>query len=133
MAIDPIVAKNIQFMTGTQELGMQTVLSDESWGGNADAFVKGTPKPLQAANFYFRHDNGEIVGSSNKIKYHAKIMQGQFIVELQFGKAPKTIWERIRYKFSRSYPKIVRSKIPPEASEKAKITLALSVKLYNQL
>lgn len=133
MATSGIVRENVQLMTSTRFGGMEYSISNESMGGNA-GFYKS--RPCVGANFYFDLRTGQIKEFTNNIfvlpPYHYR---GSFKVAVSLSGPPSGWWGQFWSRLTGSSRKreIVWSDIPRGASEAAKINLALSVRLYNQL
>ncbi len=120
------VRKNLKLMTGKNEGQMRHLLKDESMGGNAGTF-KG--KPCMGANFWFDDKTGEIKKFTNDTA-PAHYKDGQFkVVLFQI----KNIKEFYKNPIARKYPEIIETYYSNGASQTAKLTIALSVELYNQL
>lgn len=119
--VNTIVKKNVQKMTGWE-------------AGEKAGFYQG--KPCYGVDFFFDHRTGEIISFTSSLTIPEEHgAQGSFKVILPSFKSPKKWWERLAYLF---FPPgknhhVVWSDIPRGASEAAKINLALSVRLYNQL
>jgi len=121
-----IVHKNIRVMTGRKEGQMIHKLGHESIGGNAGNFEG---KPCFGANFWFNNEAGEIIEFTNDTA-PANYKEGQFKVVLSYG---SNITEFLRNPIARKYPEIIQTYYRDGASQQAKLTIALSVELYNQL
>ncbi len=121
MTVNTIVKKNVQKMTGWKA------------GENAGLYQG---KPCSAVNFYFDDQTGEIIQFTNELSVLGEHRaRGSFKVILPLLKSPEKWRERLAYLFfspGRNH-QVVWSDIPRETSEAAKINLALSVRLYNQL
>lgn len=133
MTISGVVRGNVQLMTSWSSGGMEDCLSNESMGGNA-GFYKS--RPCMGANFYFDMRTGQIKEFTNKIfvlpPYHSR---GSFKVAVSLSGPLSGRWRQFWSRLTGSSRKreIVWSDIPRGTSEAAKINLALSVRLYNQL
>ncbi len=119
--VNTIVKKNVQKMTGWKA------------GENAGLYQG---KPCSAATFCFDDRTGEIIQFANELSVLGEHRaRGSFKMILPSKMFSNTFLERLAYLFfpSGKDHHVVWSDIPREASEAAKINLALSVRLYNQL
>ena len=121
-----MVRKNLKLMTGKKEGQMSYQLRNESMGGNAG---KHQGRPCMGANFWFDDKTGEIKMFTNDTA-PAPYKEGQFKVVMSFG---SNITELLQNPIARKYPEIIKTYYSNGASQKAKLTIALSVELYNQL
>ncbi len=120
------IRKNLKLMTGKKRGQMLCTLSNESVNGNAG---DDRGRPCFSANFWFDNKTGEIKKFTNDTAPdHYK--DGQFkVVLFQI----KNIKDFYRNPIARKYPEIIETYYSNGASQLAKLTIALSVKLYNQL
>ncbi len=121
-----VIRENIKMMAGKKEGEMRHLLNDESMGGNVG---KHNGKPCIGANFWFDNETGKIVEFTNDTA-PANYKEGQFKVVIFLPADMKRFLEN---PLVRKYPEIIETYYRNGASQKAKLTIALSVELYNQL
>ncbi len=121
-----VVHKNIKVMTGEEEWQMIGKLGTESMDGNAG---KHQGKPCIGANFWFDDNTGEMIVFTNDTA-PANYKEGQFKVVIS---TPRNMTEFIKTGLARKYPEIIQTYYRNGASQKAKLVIALSVELYNQI
>jgi hypothetical protein len=126
-----VVKHNLKIMTGLRDGDLQSIISNESHGGNAGT-QKG--KPCVGANFFFKVSTGHILLFSNRIQHKPDIDKGTLRLALDYAKVPSTkIGRWLLKNLTRKYPEIIDVFLPKNTPKKSKLNIELSIKLYNQL
>ncbi len=123
LSSDKIVRINLKMMTGKSKEQLPTLLSNESMGGNAG---KIDGQPCICANFWYDGSTGEIKKFTNE-DVPAECKEGRFRVLMP------NIKDFLRTRLARKFPEIVRADLSKGTSVNAKLRIAESVQLYNQL
>jgi hypothetical protein len=121
--LSPVVKKNLYLMRSKKEGGMSEVIMNESIGGNAGASHLGI-------NFHYHKENGKIAFFGNiqdvptKIRKNSLYVEGSFSYYIKFG---------VTKKFYFQESKIDKINYNSKDTREARINLALSAKMYNEL